>query len=65
MSIRSNVCGCCRGIHTALSDRLCVIGKGLSIVVNGEVVGGVGLSSGRLSKIWFVRQSVLSLYSES
>lgn len=34
------------GIHTALGGRLCVVGGGLPIMINGEVVGGIGLSSG-------------------
>lgn len=34
------------GIHTALGGRLCVVGGGLPIMVDGEVVGGIGLSSG-------------------
>ena len=34
------------GIHTALAGRLCVVGGGLPVVVDGEVVGGIGLSSG-------------------
>jgi len=34
------------GIHTALGGRLCVVGGGLPVSVNGEVVGGIGLSSG-------------------
>ncbi len=34
------------GIHTALGGRLCVVGGGLPVMVNGEVVGGIGLSSG-------------------
>ncbi|KEA65019.1 hypothetical protein ADIMK_0721 [Marinobacterium lacunae] len=34
------------GIHTALGGRLCVVGGGLPISVDGEVVGGIGLSSG-------------------
>jgi len=34
------------GIHTALGGRLCVVGGGLPVVVDGEVVGGIGLSSG-------------------
>lgn len=34
------------GIHTALGGRLCVVGGGLPIMVNGDVVGGIGLSSG-------------------
>jgi len=34
------------GIHTALGGRLCVVGGGLPVAVDGEVVGGIGLSSG-------------------
>lgn len=34
------------GIHTALGGRLCIVGGGLPISVNGDVVGGIGISSG-------------------
>lgn len=34
------------GIHTALGGRLCVVGGGLPVVVDGDVIGGIGLSSG-------------------
>ena len=34
------------GIHTALGGRMCIIGGGLPISFNGEVVGGIGVSSG-------------------
>ena len=34
------------GIHTALGGRICVVGGGLPVFVDGEVVGGIGLSSG-------------------
>ncbi|SIS54858.1 GlcG/HbpS family heme-binding protein [Neptunomonas antarctica] len=34
------------GIHTALGGRLCIVGGGFPIRVNGEVVGGIGISSG-------------------
>ncbi len=35
------------GIHTAIGGRLCVVGGGLPIYDNdGDVVGGIGLSSG-------------------
>ena len=34
------------GIHTAIGGRLCVVGGGLPVVVDGDVVGGIGLSSG-------------------
>lgn len=34
------------GIHTSQGGRLCVVGGGLPVVIDGEVVGGIGLSSG-------------------
>ncbi|HEV8078752.1 MAG TPA: heme-binding protein [Marinobacter sp.] len=34
------------GIHTSQGGRLCVVGGGLPVAVDGEVVGGIGLSSG-------------------
>ena len=34
------------GIHTAIGGRLSVVGGGLPVTVDGEVVGGIGLSSG-------------------
>lgn len=34
------------GIHTALGGRLCIVGGGLPVSLNGEVVGGIGVSSG-------------------
>src|SRR5690606_32111988 len=34
------------GINSAIGGRLMVVGGGLPVVVDGEVVGGVGLSSG-------------------
>ena len=34
------------GIHTAIGGRLCVVGGGLPVFVDGTVVGGIGLSSG-------------------
>lgn len=34
------------GIHTALGGRLCIVGGGLPVAVEGEVVGGIGVSSG-------------------
>tara|TARA_B100001057_G_scaffold43060_1_gene38520 strand:- start:97 stop:561 length:465 start_codon:yes stop_codon:yes gene_type:complete len=34
------------GIHTALNGRLSVVGGGLPVIVDGDVVGGIGLSSG-------------------
>jgi uncharacterized protein GlcG (DUF336 family) len=34
------------GIHTALGGRICVVGGGYPIIVDGVTVGGVGVSSG-------------------
>lgn len=34
------------GIHTALGGRMCIVGGGLPIFYNNEVVGGIGVSSG-------------------
>lgn len=34
------------GIHTALNGRLSVVGGGLPVVIKGEVIGGIGISSG-------------------
>lgn len=34
------------GIHTAMAGRMCVVGGGLPVMLEGRSVGGVGLSSG-------------------
>jgi len=34
------------GIHTALGGRMCIIGGGLPITFDGQVIGGIGVSSG-------------------
>ena len=34
------------GIHTAMGGRLCIVGGGLPILVEGVCVGGIGVSSG-------------------
>lgn len=34
------------GINSAIGGRLLVVGGGLPVIVDGEVVGGIGLSSG-------------------
>ncbi len=34
------------GIHTEVGGRLSTVGGGLPVVVDGEVVGGIGISSG-------------------
>ncbi len=34
------------GIHTEVNGRLSTVGGGLPVVIDGEVVGGIGISSG-------------------
>lgn len=34
------------GIHTEVGGRISTVGGGLPVIVNGDVVGGIGLSSG-------------------
>ncbi|NVK01937.1 MAG: heme-binding protein [Oceanospirillaceae bacterium] len=34
------------GIHTAMGGRLCIVGGGLPVFVEGDCVGGIGISSG-------------------
>ncbi len=34
------------GIHTSMGGRLCVVGGGLPVEIDGHYVGGIGLSSG-------------------
>jgi len=34
------------GIHTAMGGKLCIVGGGLPVAVDGEFVGGIGVSSG-------------------
>lgn len=34
------------GIHTAMGGRLSVVGGGLPVLIDGDVVGGIGISSG-------------------
>lgn len=34
------------GIHTSMSGRFCIVGGGLPVIVDGDVIGAVGVSSG-------------------
>lgn len=34
------------GIHTSMGGRLCIVGGGYPVMVDGQVIGGIGLSSG-------------------
>ncbi|KAA3515297.1 GlcG/HbpS family heme-binding protein [Agrobacterium rosae] len=38
------------GINSAIGGRLMVVGGGLPVIIDGEVVGGIGLSSGTPSQ---------------
>lgn len=53
------------GIHTALGGRLCVVGGGLPVIVHGEVVGGIGLSSGTPQQDIECAQFGIDLFNES
>ncbi len=34
------------GLHTAFDGRFCIVGGGLPVMVDGDVIGGIGVSSG-------------------
>ncbi len=34
------------GIHTQLQGRFCILGGGIPVVVDGQIIGAVGISSG-------------------
>ena len=53
------------GIHTALGGRLCVVGGGLPIDIGGEVVGGIGLSSGTPAQDMECAQAGIDYFIES
>lgn len=53
------------GIHTAMAGRLCIVGGGLPVVVNGEVVGGIGLSSGSPAQDMSCAQAGLNAFYSS
>lgn len=50
------------GINSAISGRLMVVGGGLPVIVNGEVVGGIGISSGTPAQDIEVAQGGLDLF---
>ena len=52
------------GIHTALNGRLSVVGGGLPVIVDGEVVGGIGLSSGTPNQDMDCAQAGLNYFME-
>lgn len=50
------------GIASAISGRLMVVGGGLPVVVEGEVVGGIGVSSGTPDQDRAVAQAGLDTF---
>ena len=53
------------GIHTALGGRLCIVGGGLPVSVNGEVIGGIGVSSGAPSQDLSCAQEGLECFTKN
>lgn len=52
------------GIHTTNGGRFCIIGGGLPIVVDGVVVGGIGLSTGTAVQDLQVAQAAVDAFHE-
>lgn len=50
------------GINTAISGRLMVVGGGLPVIVDGAVVGGIGISSGTPAQDIEVAQGGIDLF---
>jgi uncharacterized protein GlcG (DUF336 family) len=50
------------GINSAIGGRLLVVGGGLPVVVDGEVVGGIGLSSGTPAQDIQCAQAAIDLF---
>jgi uncharacterized protein GlcG (DUF336 family) len=53
------------GIHTSMGGRLCVVGGGLPVIIDREVVGGIGLSSGTPQQDMQCAQSGLDQFERS
>lgn len=53
------------GIHTALGGRLCIVGGGLPVVVDGKVVGGIGISSGSPAQDRSCAQAGIDYFQEN
>lgn len=51
------------GIHTEVGGRLSSVGGGLPVVVDGEVVGGIGLSSGTPQQDMDCAQAALAYFA--
>ena len=50
------------GIHTTNQGRFSIIGGGLPIVIDDEVVGGIGLSSGTAEEDQIVAQGAIDFF---
>jgi uncharacterized protein GlcG (DUF336 family) len=50
------------GINSAIGGRLLVVGGGLPVIVDGEVVGGIGLSSGTPAQDIQCAQAAIDLF---
>jgi uncharacterized protein GlcG (DUF336 family) len=52
------------GIHVTNGGHFSVIGGGLPVTVNGEVVGGIGVSSGTSDEDLVVAQAAIDYFRE-
>jgi len=52
------------GIHTALGGRMCIVGGGLPIFSEGNVVGGIGVSSGSPEQDLGCAQAGVDVFSQ-
>ena len=52
------------GIHTEVGGRISSVGGGLPVVVDGEVVGGIGLSSGTPQQDMDCAEAGIALFQE-
>ena len=50
------------GIHISNGGRFCVIGGGLPVYVDGEVVGGIGISSGTATEDLVVAEAAVERF---
>ena len=52
------------GINSTLAGRLLIVGGGFPVVVDGEVVGGIGVSSGTPAQDMECAQAALNSFTE-
>ena len=50
------------GIHTTNNGRFTIIGGGLPVIINGEIVGGVGASTGSAEEDRIVAQGAIDYF---